>query len=206
MSEQGWERVKELFGRALELPEGERLAFLEAEAAGDRELVDEVLDLLKADREDEFLERDDPAGSIVGQHFGAYELLDELGSGGSGIVYRARQEGLDREVALKIMPHHLALDRVRVDRFKREAKAAAGLRHPGIAPIHDYGSHRDATGEHHYFSMELVPGHDLARELELQKTGAGFLPPGPGPDYQRAVARVIRGCAEALAQAHRSRC
>ena len=202
MSEARWDRIKELFGQALELPAGQREAFLEAETGGDRELLAEILALLEADREDEFLVREEVADSIVGQRFGDYLLLEELGSGGTGIVYRARQEGLDREVALKVMPHHLALDTSRVDRFRREAKAAAGLRHPGIAPIFDYGSHRDATGNHHYFSMELVPGHDLARELELQASRKGLLPPHPTPAYWTAVAQVIRRCAEALAHAH----
>ncbi|MDF1797701.1 MAG: bifunctional serine/threonine-protein kinase/formylglycine-generating enzyme family protein [Planctomycetota bacterium] len=202
MSPDRWTRVKQLFDQAVELPDGERQAFLEGECAAEPEVLAEVLELLASDREDDFLEHAKVAPSAVGQLFGDYRLLEELGSGGTGIVYRALQVSLDREVAIKVMPHHFALSEQRVKRFVREAKAAAGLRHTGIVQVFEVGSHEDSTGSHHYFSMELVPGHDLAREIELQLAGGGILGGGRGELYFRAVAAVVMSCAESLAHAH----
>ena len=202
MSPDRWIRVKQLFDQAVELPEGERQAFLEGECAAEPEVLAEVLELIASDHEDDFLEHAKVAPSAVGQLFGDYRLLEELGSGGTGIVYRALQVSLDREVAIKVMPHHFALNEQRVKRFVREAKAAAGLRHTGIVQVFEVGSHQDATGSHHYFSMELVPGHDLAREIELQLAGGGILGGGRGELYFRSVAAVVMSCAESLAHAH----
>ena len=78
-----------------------------------------------------------PGGASLGQ----YEVIAPLGAGGMGEVYRARHKTLDREVAIKVLPAHLAADPTALARFEREAKAVAALSHPNILAIHDFGQH-----------------------------------------------------------------
>src|SRR5262245_47878232 len=92
------------------------------------------------------------------QDFGDYELLEVIGRGGMGIVYRARQKRLDRLVAIKIIRAGEFADEQEVRRFRLEAQAAAGLDHPGIVPVYEVN---ELDGLH-YFSMALVPGKSLA--------------------------------------------
>jgi WD40 repeat protein/predicted Ser/Thr protein kinase len=120
------------------------------------------------------------------QRLGGYELLHELGRGGNGVVYRARQPGLGREVALKVLrlgPLSGPADRAR---FRREAAMTAALRHPNIVTVYETG---EADG-HAFLAMELVEGGSLA---ELIRDGP--LPP------ERA-ARYARDVADAVAAAH----
>jgi hypothetical protein len=94
------------------------------------------------------------------RRFGDYELLELIGRGGMGIVYRARQTSLEREVALKFV-HGVADDPEAMQRFLAEARIAARLNHPGILPVHEVGS----VGELHYIVMPLVTGRTLADRL-----------------------------------------
>jgi len=87
------------------------------------------------------------------------EILEEIGRGGMGVVFKARQRGLEREVALKILPSHLAADPSFSERFSRESRALAGLSHPNIVAVHDAGEVRG----HHYILMEYVDGADLRK-------------------------------------------
>ena len=84
---------------------------------------------------------------------GRYRLLDSLGRGGMGEVYLARDEVLDREVAVKVLAERYSQDGEAVERFKREARSAAALSHPNIVSVHDLG---ETGGGAHYIVMEYV--------------------------------------------------
>lgn len=118
---------------------------------------------------------------------GRYRLLDRIASGGMGAVYEAVDERLGRRVAVKLLRDELAEDHRLVERFRREARAAAALAHPNIASVFDYGQ----DGGQRFIVMELVDGEDLARLLA--RTG----PLGPA----RAAAICAQVC-DALAHAH----
>ena len=133
-----------------------------------------------------------PASSLP-RPFGDYELLEELGRGGMGVVYKARQKSLNRPVALKVIRDvQLASDTDRA-RFKQEAEAAARLRHPNIVTVHEVGSIPSADGSagQPYFVMEFVEGQTLAQLL----AESGPLPP-------REAAALIAQVARAVQHAH----
>ena len=121
------------------------------------------------------------------REFGDYELLQEIGRGGMGVVYRARQRSLERDVAIKFIAEWFA-DTTGVARFLAEARAAARLIHPNIVPVHEVGSVEGL----HYFSMPLIEGRSLAEQLERQTT----LAPA------EAIALSLKLC-EAIDYAHR---
>lgn len=116
---------------------------------------------------------------------GQYTLVSELGRGGMGIVFQAVEKALDREVALKILPLDLSRDSEFVDRFHREAKLAARLRHPHIMPIFSVGQ----SGDVHYITMDLLRGGSLFDHMQR------------GVHISRAV-HVVKQVASALQVAH----
>ena len=97
---------------------------------------------------------------MVGRTLGHYEIVGELGSGGMGVVYRARDPRLGREVAIKVLPEQVATDADRLSRFEREVKAIAALSHPNILAIHEFGM-EDSTA---FAVMELLEGQVLRQE------------------------------------------
>ena len=120
------------------------------------------------------------------RYFGDYELLRVLGRGGMGVVYKARQQSLNRLVALKMIRAGLWAGDDEVRRFRNEAEAVANLDHPHIVPIHEVGEHDGR----HYFSMKLVDGPSLAEHL---------------PRYTadpHAAARLVAEVARAVHHAH----
>ncbi|MGI8771971.1 MAG: protein kinase domain-containing protein, partial [Acidobacteriaceae bacterium] len=123
---------------------------------------------------------------VAGTRFGAYEILAPLGAGGMGEVYRALDSRLGREVALKVLPDHLASEPERLRRFEREAQSASALNHPNIVTIYELGQ-VDAT---YYIAMELVEGDTLRRLLT-----AGSIPLHKGIQIAAQVA-------DGLARAH----
>jgi serine/threonine-protein kinase len=124
---------------------------------------------------------------LTGGRLGGYRILRKLGQGGMATVYKAHEESLNRVVALKVIGRHLTDKPEFVQRFKREAQAAAQLSHPNIVQIHAIGEDDGV----HYFSMEYVRGQSLADLIEAD----GFLTAG------RAVP-ILRQAAQALAVAH----
>lgn len=126
------------------------------------------------------------------QRVGEYELRGEIARGGMGVVYRARQIGLERDVALKmILVGHWASE-AQVQRFRLEAQASARLEHPNIVPVYDFGEHEGW----HYFSLKLIEGEDLARQLR-----AGLWPATNLPEQQH-IARLVQTVAAAVHFAH----
>jgi serine/threonine protein kinase len=125
---------------------------------------------------------------------GRYELLDVLGRGGMGAVYRARDQLLERIVAVKVLPAEYADDPLLVERFEREARAAARLNHPNIVAVFDTG--RDGTVR--YIVMECVPGQSLAQLLNAR----GALPVAQAVGIAAQVADAL-GVAHAAGIIHR---
>jgi len=130
------------------------------------------------------LDLGDPAQRALGE----YELLELIGQGGMGIVYRARHHRLQRDVALKLLSAGPWASDMFVARFQREAQHAARLQHPNIVTVYEIGDHRGLI----YYAMELVQGVSL--DVQLQRDGP--LPP-------RAAAALLGDVAEAVDYAHR---
>lgn len=122
-----------------------------------------------------------------GTRLGSYEVIAAIGSGGMGDVYRARDAKLDRDVALKVLPPHLASDPEALARFEREAKAVAALSHPNILAIHDFGTHQGTA----YAVTELLEGQTLRQRLD--ESGALAL---------KNVVDIAESIARGLAAAH----
>ena len=125
---------------------------------------------------------------MVGRVLDHYEIIQQLGRGGMGIVYKARDKHLDRVVALKVLPADKVADSVRKQRFVHEAKSASALHHPNIVVIYDIAT-SDGTD---YIAMEYIAGHNLQQML----TGK--------PLRFRDALNIAVQMADALAAAHRA--
>jgi serine/threonine protein kinase len=115
-----------------------------------------------------------PAAEMPGE-LGDYELIEEIGRGGQGLVYRARQKSLNRIIALKVIGLGRWATKAHIERFRLEAEAAARLDHPFIVPIHEIGESDGCC----YFSMQLVEGRPLDEAIKH------------GPMPNRCVAELI---------------
>src|SRR4029450_14000157 len=98
-----------------------------------------------------------PTSWSAGSRLGDFEIISEIGRGGMGVVYRARQLSLHRVVALKILPAAFGNDEKVIARFQREAQAAARLHHTNVVPVYAQGQHEG----HFYYAMELIDGESL---------------------------------------------
>ena len=123
---------------------------------------------------------------MLGRTLSHYEITQELSRGGMGVVYRALDTKLDREVALKVLPPELMEDETRKRRFVQEAKAAAAIHHPNIATIHEI----DEADGVHFIVMELIEGEKLTDLLARER-----LTPS-------RVLELVSEIAEGLSKAH----
>lgn len=126
--------------------------------------------------------------SLCGQEIGSYQIESEIARGGMGVVYRARQTGLDRPVAVKLISNGVLASDEERKRFRIEAESAAQLDHPGIISIHEIGT----WNGHEYFSMTLVDGPTLQQAVEEQSLD------------DKQAAEIVRDIARAVAYAHRA--
>ena len=125
----------------------------------------------------------------IGMRFSRFELVSRIGAGGMGDVWRARDQDLHRDVAVKFLPERFAADPARLGRFAQEARAASSLNHPNIVTIHEIGE----TSGLPYIVMELVDGHTL-RDLVLAQEGR--------PLPTRRLLDIAAQAADGLAKAH----
>jgi predicted Ser/Thr protein kinase len=179
MKPERWKKVEKLFNAALELEPGRRTEFLADACKGDEALRAEVESLLEhGDQRGSFIEspamkriaRDIASNSesnsvplpIIGKTISHYKIVDKVGAGGMGVVYRARDTKLGRDVAVKVLPAEFARDPDRIARFQREAKVLASLNHSNIAAIYDLV---ESDGEQ-FLVQELIEGETLADRLK----------------------------------------
>src|SRR3984957_15042331 len=127
-----------------------------------------------------------PPSGFIGQILGHYRILEKIGAGGMGVVYRALDEQLDRDVALKVLPSGTLTDESARKQFRKEALALARLSHPNIATIFEFNS-QDGID---FLAMELIPGHPLSDRLQ------------GGPLAQSEIVRLATQLAEGLSAAH----
>lgn len=179
MTPERWAQVDQLLDAVLERTPSERAAFLHTACADDEQLRVEVETLLAAhEQAGSFINtvaageaarlvidrsrEPEPAARLLGRTLGRYEIVELLGAGGMGEVYRARDRRLDRQVAVKVLPPHLAAHPDAMARFAREAKAVAALSHPNILAIHDFGTEANLI----YAVMELLEGETLRARVQ----------------------------------------
>ena len=164
------ETAEQLFGEALDLSADERREFLERTCRGQPELRRRVDALLEEhDRLQGFLSESPlklPGGGgpdrlSPGKRLGRYTIVELLGSGGMGEVYRATDANLHRDVAIKVLRPQMASDRDLVARFQREARALAALNHPNICTIYEIGAEDGLV----FIAMELLEGANLRQRI-----------------------------------------
>ena len=170
MDKDHWAKVQEIFDAALGMPLSDREPYLIQQCAGQEAILAEVRSLLEADDEidsqgfrfspgAEF--REQLPSERLQQYVGPYHIREQIGAGGMGVIYKARDTRLDRDVAVKFLPHHYNTTTAR-ERFIQEARAASQLNHPNICTIHDIGENEQ--GEQ-FIVMPLYEGETLATRL-----------------------------------------
>jgi eukaryotic-like serine/threonine-protein kinase len=200
------DRLEQLFEEASALPLERRAAFLRGACGADADLR-HTLEALLADADDAhgFIDRvatpavaraagnvlddtrptvGDPGDALVGQRVGHFHIVEKLGGGGMGRVYKARDLRLDRVVALKLLPPHLSADDEAKRRFVHEAKAASALAHPNLCTIHEIG---ETDAGQLFIAMAFYDGETLKRLI-----ARGPLPVAAAVDWVAQLADALR--------------
>jgi eukaryotic-like serine/threonine-protein kinase len=167
-----WPKIDELYHQASQLNPSERASFLAKACDGDEYMRAQVESLLGFDGKADFMEKpalgvaaqllsEVPIPEMIGHKIGHYQILEKLGSGGMGVVYKARDEHLHRFVAMKVLPESFAADAERLNRFEQEARAASALNHPNVITIYDVAQ----VNRTPYIVMEFVEGQTLRQMI-----------------------------------------
>jgi serine/threonine-protein kinase len=200
LDKQRWELAVTIFENALEADTGAREAYIASSANGDAEIIAAVLGMLAADDTDERLLDQGldelahvafdgwPGHEVApGTSIGDFEIIEEIGHGGMGVVYAARDRKLGRIAALKLLPPHSRGDSAASDRLIEEAQAASRLDHPNVATIYQVG---ETTDGRRFIAMARYEGETLRQRL-----ARGPIPP-------RDSFRIAKQIADGLAVAH----
>jgi eukaryotic-like serine/threonine-protein kinase len=197
MTPERWREVERIFQAALDREVSERSAFLAHACAGDAELRRGVESLLDAHRpDDRFLESgalnkaartlaEEAARPARGQRLASYELMEPIGAGGMGEVWRALDLALGRHVAIKVLSSQYCRDPDRLRRFEQEARAAGMLNHPNVLAIYAVGKHEGSP----YLVTELLEGGTVRQRL-----ASGPVPEGRAIEYGD---QIVQGLAAA---------
>jgi eukaryotic-like serine/threonine-protein kinase len=198
MNQERWQQLDRIFSDARQVPAAERAAFLAQACGTDTVLLAEAMSLVNADNAsgtfmtmpalDRLAQLFAANSSNVqpGTQLGAYKVLQPIGAGGAGEVWRARDERLGRDVAIKVLLPHLSTDTETLRRFAEEARSAGSLNHPNILIVHDVGEHDGMP----FLVSECLEGRNLRERLNA------------GPMTVAEAMTVALGVANGLAAAH----